>query len=304
MLPEFDLLMPKTLSEALDMLAEGAPDAMPLAGGTNLIVDLRGGGVLRPSQGLHRPGVLVNVAGLDELRTIRRENGHVVVGGGVTIAELLEAPLIAEYAPLLKQVAAVFANSLVRNRATVGGNLANGSPAADTAPPLLVLGAEVELASKEGTRRVGLDEFFVHVRETVRRPDELLTAVRWPAPAPGSVGAFRKLALRKADAISVVSAAVMVEPDENGHCGQARIALGAVAPTPIRARLAEEALRGEALTAETIARAARLAAEAVSPIDDIRGSADYRQRVVEVLVRRLLAEVGQVANLSHVAGGK
>ena len=290
MLPEFDLLTPQTLPEALEMLAEAAPDVAPLAGGTNLIVDLRGGGVLRPSQGLHRPGVLVNVAGLDELRTIRRENGHVVIGGGVTIAELLKAPLIAECAPLLKQAAAVFANSLVRNRATVGGNLADGSPAADTAPPLLVLGAEVELASREGTRRVPLDEFFVHVRETVRRPDELLVSVRWPAPAPGSVGAFRKLALRKADAISVVSAAVMVEPDENGRCGQARIALGAVAPTPIRARAAEEALRGEALTAETIGQAARLAAETVSPIDDIRGSADYRQRVVEVLVRRLLSE--------------
>jgi len=229
--------------------------------------------------------VLVNVAGLDELRTIKRENGHVVIGGGVTIAELLEAPLIAECAPPLKQAAAVFANPLVRNRATMGGNLADGSPAADTAPPLLVLGAEVELKSREGTRCVGLDEFFVHVRQTVRQPEELLTAIRWPVPAPGSVGAFRKLALRKADAISVVSAAVMVEPGEDGRCGQARIALGAVAPTA-----AEEALRGQKLTPKTIAQAARLAAESIRPIDDIRGSADYRQRVVEVLVRRLLSE--------------
>jgi len=290
MLPEFDLLTPHTLPEALEMLAKAAPDVAPLAGGTNLIVDLRGGG-LKPSKSLQRPGVLVNVAGLDELRTIRRENGHVVVGGGVTIAELLEASLIAECDPVLKQATAVFANPLVRNRATVGGNLADGSPAADTAPPLLVLGAEVELKSREGTRRVGLDEFFVHVRQTVRRQDELLTAIRWPVPAPGSVGAFRKLALRKADAISVVSAAVMVEPGEDGRCGQARIALGAVAPTPIRARAAEEALRGQKLTPETIGQAARLAAEAVSPIDDVRGSADYRRRVVEVLVRRLLDDV-------------
>ncbi len=289
MLPEFDLLMPETLPEALEMLVEAAPDVAPLAGGTNLIVDLRGGDP-KLSKSLHRPGVLVDVASLDELRPIRRENGHVVVGGGVTIAELLEAPLIAEYAPPLKQAAAVFANPLVRNRATVGGNLADGSPAADTAPPLLVLGAEVELASREGTRHVGLDEFFVHVRQTVRRPDELLTAIRWPAPASGSVGAFRKLALRKADAISVVSAAVMVEPGEDGRCEQVRIALGAVAPTPIRAGEAEEALRGEALTPETIAQAARLAAESIRPIDDIRGSADYRRRVVEVLVRRLLSE--------------
>ena len=296
MLPEFDLLMPKTLSEALDMLAESAPDAMPLAGGTNLVVDMRGGRC--------RPGVLVNVAGLDELRTIQRENGHIVVGGGTTITELMADPLIAEHGAPLGDAAAVLASPLIRNRATLAGNLADGSPAADTAPPLLVLGAEVELRSREGTRRVGLDEFFVHVRETVCQPQELLTSVRWPMPAPGSVGAFRKLALRKADAISVVSAAVMVETDENGHCGQARIALGAVAPTPIRAHAAEDALRGQALTTEVIAQAAHLAAGATRCIDDIRGPANYRKRVVEVLVRRLLAQVGQVGNLSHVAGGK
>ncbi len=283
MLPEFDLLMPRTLPEALDMLAEDAPSVAPLAGGTNLIPDMR--------SGRHRPGVLVNIAGLDELRGIRRENGQVVVGGGVTIAELLDDALIAELAPVLRQGAAVLASPLVRNRATVGGNLADASPAADTAPPLLALGAEVELASKEGTRRVPLEEFFVHVRRTVREPHEVLSSVRWPVPPPGSVGRFRKLALRRADAISVLSVAVMVEPGGDGRCGQARIALGAVAPTPIRVHPAEDALRGQKLTAGAIAEAARLAAEAARPIDDIRGSAGYRQRVVEVLVRRLLAEV-------------
>jgi len=283
MLPEFDLLMPRTLPEALDMLAEDAPSVAPLAGGTNLIPDMR--------SGRHRPGVLVNIAGLDELRGIRRENGQVVVGGGVTIAELLDDALIAELAPVLRQGAAVLASPLVRNRATVGGNLADASPAADTAPPLLALGAEVELASKEGTRRVPLEEFFVHVRRTVREPHEVLSSVRWPVPPPGSVGRFHKLALRRADAISVLSVAVMVEPSGDGRCGQARIALGAVAPTPIRVHPAEDALRGQKLTAEAIAEAARLAAEAARPIDDIRGSAGYRQRVVEVLVRRLLAEV-------------
>jgi CO/xanthine dehydrogenase FAD-binding subunit len=285
MLPEFNLLMPKTLSEALEMLADNAPDVAPLAGGTNLIPDMRGG--------RHHPGVLVNVAGLDELGGVRREDGHLVVGGGVTIAELLDAPLIAQTAPVLREAASVLASPLVRNRATVGGNLANASPAADTAPPLLVLGAEVELASKEGTRRVPLEEFFVHVRETVCQPQELLTSVRWPIPTPDSVGRFRKLALRKADAVSVVNAAVMVEPDGNGRCGQVRIALGAVAPTPIRVHAAEDALRGQALTSEVIAEAAHLAAEATYCIDDVRGSADYRKRVVKVLVRRLLTEIAE-----------
>ena len=296
MLPEFDLLMPQTLPEALEMLAEGAPDARPIAGGTNLIPDMR--------SGLRRPSVVVNIAGLGELRGIRQENGHVVMGGGVTIAELLDDALVAEHGPALRQAAAIFANPLVRNRATVGGNLVDGSPAADTAPPLLVLGAEVELASKEGTRRVGLEEFFVHVRKTACQPRELLVSLRWPVPTPGSVAVFRKLALRKADAISVLSVAVMVEPDGNGHCGQARIALGAVAPTPIRAHAAEDVLRGQALTPEAISAAARLCGEATRCIDDIRGSAAYRQRVVEVLVRRTLDNVGQAANLSHVAGGE
>jgi len=265
------------------MLAEGAPDVTPLAGGTNLIADIRGG--------RHRPRVLMNIAGLDELRGIRQEDGHLVVGGGVTIAELLDDPLIARHASVLREAAAVFANPLVRNRATVGGNLVDASPAADTAPPLLVLDAMVELVSKEGSRHVPLEEFMVGVRETLRQPQELVTAVRWPVSPPHSAGAFHKVGLRKAAAISVLSAAVMVESDQSGRCRQARIALGAVAPRPIRAHAAEDLLRGQPLTPESIAEAARLSTDATSCIDDIRGSAAYRQRVVEVLVRRLLTKV-------------
>jgi carbon-monoxide dehydrogenase medium subunit len=284
MLPEFELLMPKTLPEALDRLAERAGEAVPLAGGTNLLVDMRAGA--------RRPGVLVNVAGLSELREIRRENGRVTVGGGVTIAELLDSPLIAEQAPILRQGAAVLAGPLVRNRATIGGNLANASPAADTAPPLLVMGAEVELASTHGRRRLPLEAFFVGPRRTVVQPGELLVAVRCPLPVPGAKGAFRKLALRKADAVAVVSVAVMVACDDAGICTGARIALGAVAPTPLRAHAAEAALRGHRLnSAETRAEAASLAAEATCCIDDVRAAASYRARVTDVLVRRLLAEV-------------
>ena len=283
MLPEFELLMPKTLPEALEMLAEGAPNVTPLAGGTSLLVDMRGG--------VRRPRVLVNIAGLEELRGIRLEDGWVVVGSGLTIAELRDHPLIAQHASVLGQGAAVFANPLVRNRATVGGNLVYASPAADTAPPLLVLGAEVELMSKAGSRRVPLGDFMTGVRETIRRPDELLTAIRWPVPSSPSVAAFRKLALRKADAISVLSVAVMLERDADGRCGRVRIALGAAAPTPIRAHAAEELLCGQALTPEAIAEAGRLAAEETCCIDDIRGSAAYRRRVTGALVRRLLAQV-------------
>lgn len=287
MLPEFELLTPQTLTEALVLLAAQGATLAPVSGGTNLIVDLRGG--------RHRPNVLMDISRLDALRGIRRENGHVVIGANSTIADLLTDSLIARHAVALKEAAAVFANPLVRNRATVGGNLADASPAADTAPPLLVLDAEVELVSQNGTRFVPLSEFLVAVRKTLRQPHELVASIRLPIPLGNDdlnrhYQGFAKLGLRKADAIAVVSVAVMVEGGGNGRCRAARIALGAVAPRPLRAFAAEEHLRGQMLTPRIIAAAARLAVEASSPIDDIRGSAAYRRRMVEVLARRLLTK--------------
>jgi carbon-monoxide dehydrogenase medium subunit len=284
MLPQFELLMPEALPEALEMLVERAPDVRPLAGGTNLIPDMRAG--------THRPGCVVNVEGLSALRGIRREHGHLVVGSGVTIAELLESDLIAEHAPVLRQAAGVFANPLVRNRATVGGNLGDASPAADMAPPLLVLDAEVELATSDGARWVPLKDFFVHVCDTVCEPTELITALRWPVPSSRSRGRFRKLSLRKAMAISVVSAAAQVTLDDEGCCKGIRIAMGAVAPTPVRAYEAEELLRGERLEPELIEEVRHVACGAASCIDDVRSSAAYRERVAGVLVRRVLEGVG------------
>ncbi len=283
MLPEFDLLRPETLPEALDMLTGAG--AMPIAGGTNVIADLRAE--------KHHPKALVDLSRLAELRGIRRENGHLVIGGGTTITELLHEPLIAQHAPALVQTARVFANPLIRNRATVGGNLVDASPAADTAPPLLTLDAEVELTSAAGARRVPLADFLVGVRRTLRRPDELLTEVRFPAATDDGrrTTAFHKVGLRKADAISVLSAAVAITFDGAGHCAAACIALGAVAPRPLRAAAAEATLAGEKLTPAVIAEAARLAGEAASPISDIRGSAAYRRQVTEVVVRRLLEQM-------------
>jgi len=286
MLPQFELLMPETLSEALEMLADRGPNVRALAGGTNLIPDMRAG--------TQRPGALVNVEGLPALRGIRREDGHMIIGSGVTVAELLASGMIAEHAGVLNQAAGVFANPLVRNRATVGGNLGNGSPAADTAPPLLVLDAEVKLASHGGARWVPLEDFFVHVCDTVCEPMELVTAVRWPLPSSRSVGRFRKLALRKAMAISVVTAAAQVTLDDEGRCEDVRIALGAVAPTPVRAYEAEELLRGERLEPELIEEVRHVACGAASCIDDVRSTAAYRERVTGVLVRRLLTELGGI----------
>ena len=284
MLPQFELLMPETLPEALDMLEDRAPDVRPLAGGTNLVPDMRAG--------TRRPGSVVNVEGLSELRGIRRENGHIVIGNGVTIAELLADDLIAEHGSVLVAAARVFANPLIRNRATVGGNLGNASPAADTAPPLLVLGAEVELSTSQGSRWVALEDFFVHVCDTVCEPVELITAIRWPVAPARTVSGFRKLMLRKSMAISVVSAAAQITIDDAGRCEDVRIALGAVAPTPVRAYAAEEILRGERLAPDLIEEVTPVACGAASCIDDVRSSAAYRERVTDVLVRRLLSELG------------
>lgn len=283
MLPEFEMLLPRSLPEVLAALAKYGADVAPIAGGTNLIVDMRAE--------RHCPPIVMDLSHVPDLRGIRREGDYIVMGSGTTIAELLRHSLIAAHALPLKEAAAVFANPLTRNRATVGGNLADASPAADTAPPLLALGAEVQLSRTSGVRWLALDDFFVGVRQTKRQPDELLTAIRWPAASPRSAGAFYKLGLRKADAISVVSAAVWIDRGEDGRCREARIALGAVAPKPIRAYDAESILRDQVLTPEVIEAAARSASEATRPISDIRGSAVYRKRVTGVIVRRLLEQL-------------
>ncbi|MCC6190891.1 MAG: xanthine dehydrogenase family protein subunit M [Anaerolineales bacterium] len=282
---EIDLFRPRTLGEALAQLSEHAPQGNPLAGGTNLVVEMR--------VGRHQGKSMVDLGRLKELRGIQAQNGHIVIGGGTTVSELLKHPLIADHAVPLCQSAAVFANPLIRNRATVAGNLVDASPAADLAPPLLALGAEVELVSREHTRWVSLDEFMVGVRKTLIQPDELMRSIRWSKPPKRSAGAFYKVGLRKADAISVLSAAVMVACDTSGRCKLARIALGALAPRPLRAYEAEDVLQGQPLQAEGIAEAARLAAEAARPISDIRGTAEYRKRVTEVIVRRLLVQASE-----------
>lgn len=283
---EIDLYRPQNLEEALSMLAMYGPDGKPLAGGTNLVTELR--------DGHHNSKSLVDLSCLKELRGINLQGGYIVIGGGTTITDLIEHPLIRAHAGILKEAAQLFANPLVRNRATVAGNLVDASPAADTAPPLLALNAEVQLISQAASRWLKLEDFITGVRKTLLQPGELMFAIRWPVPSERSAGAYTKVGLRKADAISVLSAAVMLEFNDAGLCKQASIALGAVAPKPFRAHEAETLLIGKALKPELIVQAALLAAEASRPIDDIRGRAAYRKRVIAVTVRRLLTKAVEV----------
>ena len=277
----FELEMPSNLAGALNALAAGRDaKTVPIAGGTNLIVDMRAK--------RERPDRVVGLGKVGELRGMDFGADRISIGGGTTVTDLLQSPEIAQAAPSLVESSRLFAGLMVRNTATVAGNIACGSPAADLVPPLLSLDADVTLASRDGTRTLALDRYFLGYKRDVRRPDELITRVSWPRPPRPFVNTFYKLARRKGDAITVTGVALTLAA-AGGTCTRARIALGAVAPIVFRARDAESVLEGRALTPALIDEAARAAAASSSPIDDVRASAEYRLHTVEALTRRLVA---------------
>ncbi len=278
----FDLDRPLDIPEALALLK--TKGAVALAGGTNLIVDLRAG--------RENPRRVVSLDKLETLRGIRQAGGKITIGGRTTVTDLLRSPLIAKSAPVLVESAKQFAGQMVRNTATVAGNIACGSPAADLVPPLFALDAELTLVSPRGQRTVPIASFFTGYKKDVRRPGELISRISWKTPPARSCGLFYKLARRKGDAITVVGVAVSMSV-ERGRCARARIALGAVGPTVFRAREAEAILEGQAPTPALIEAAAKAAAKAARPIDDIRASAAYRRHSVHVLVRRLLGQASE-----------
>jgi len=281
MLPRFDLRQPRTLPEALTMLAGKDDAARPFAGGTNLIPDLRGG--------KERGRNFMSLAGVDGLRFIRCLDNRIEVGARTTVNDLFRSEDIRRDAPSLHASAKMFAGHMVRSAATVAGNLCYGSPSADLLPPLLCLDAEVTLASAGGARRLPLVQFNLGYKQTALKPDELMTQLSWARPGPGTVHVFYKIGMRRGDAISVVNAAVGLTL-KGKACSHARIAMGSVAPTVVRAEKAEQLLAGREIDDRLIDEAAELAASAVSPIDDLRASRDYRLHTTRVLVRRLLRQ--------------
>ena len=275
MLRDFELDMPVDLQETLACL----PGGTPLAGGTNLLVDLRA-----RRESTER---LVWLGNIDGFRDITIAEGQVNIGGGTTVGDILRHPDMPTVAPSLVESARVFGGQMVRNQATVAGNVCSESPAADMVPPLLSLDAEICLASATGVRSLPIDEFFTGFKKNKRTPEELVIGLSWPTPGQNTANRFYKLARRKGDAITVTGVAVTVTRDGD-RCADARIALGAVAPTVFRAKEAEAMLAGGTLTEELIDAAARKAMEQADPIDDLRASADYRRHMVQVLTRRLL----------------
>jgi carbon-monoxide dehydrogenase medium subunit len=251
-----------------------------VSGCTNTIVDARAG---RKS-----PGAVIDLSRVADLRFARRDNGSVVVGGGTTLTDCEQSPLLQAEAPLLGKMAADFAGPLVRNRATLAGNLAYASPAADAVPPLLALDASLTLVSRaRGARTLPLADFILGPRRTSLAPDELITDLSFPAGGPPVKSAYFKFALRNAMAISLVSGAVTLRL-EGGVIAWVRLALGAVAPRPYRVTAAEALLAGQAPGDELLREAARIAADSTAPIDDIRASAAYRREMTAVMTRRML----------------
>jgi carbon-monoxide dehydrogenase medium subunit len=284
----FDLVLPESVEECVRVLSQRGPDAKLVAGGTDLLPQMKTG-VLKPAS-------VVDLSGVEPLRRLQpADNGGLRVGASVTARTLERDPGVRSRYPALAESAALVGSVQIRNLATVGGNLCNAAPSADMAPPLVALEAEAVIAGPRGTRRVPLASFFVGVRRTVLGPDELLVELVVPAPGPRSGGSYRRHTPRRELDIAVVGVASQLTLTD-GVCRQARIALAAVAPTPIRATAAEQALEGRPLTAEQIERAATLAVEAARPISDQRGSADFRRHLVRVLTRRTLTTALHRAN--------
>ena len=285
----FELLLPESVEDGLRILAERGPAARVVAGGTDLVPQLK--------NGVLRPACVVDLSGIAELRRLAPSNGAPLEIGPLVTARALEcdAGVRAGY-PALAESAALVGSVQVRNLATVGGNLCNAAPSADMAPPLLALDAEAVIAGRRGRRAVPLAEFFLGVRRTVLAPDELLVDIRLPRPGPRSGGSYLRHTPRRELDIAVVGVASQLTLAD-GRCAKARIALAAVAPTPLRAREAEQALEGRPISPEALAGAATLATEAVRPISDQRGSAEFRRHLVRVLTRRTLEIAWRRANV-------
>jgi len=269
-----------SLAQALETLNEYGERARIIAGGTDLLIEIERG--IRT--GIDTLIDITRVSGMDE---IRLHGSDIRIGALVTHNQIVASRLIVERALPLAQACWEVGAPQIRNRATLAGNLITASPANDTITPLMALGASVTLASVNGERSVPLHEFYTGLRRNVLRPNELMTAVTVPAMNSDERGIFLKLGLRRAQAIAVVNAAVIVRM-AGDVVQSARIALGSVAPTIIRTSTAEAYLVGKGLTTDVIAEAARLAAATPSPIDDVRGTAEYRTEMVRVLVRRAL----------------
>jgi len=279
---EVSYFAPTEVGEAVKLLDQHGEKAAVLAGGTDLVAQLNYYEI--------KPAALVYLGELG-LDYVREEDGKLVIGAGTTIAHLLTNDLIAQKFGVLAEAAASHASPAVRTTATIGGNLGTASPAGDMIPSLMIMDADVVLASSKGQRTVPIQEFFTGPGETVRAPEELILEIHVPLLEGKAV--FKKLGRRKAQVCSIVSTAVRLEMD-GGVCKDARIVLGSMAPTPLRCVKAEAMVKGKAIDAALVAECAAQAVAESTPIDDQRATAWYRAKAGTALVDRALAQAAGI----------
>jgi carbon-monoxide dehydrogenase medium subunit len=275
------MFQPKSLREASAIVRDKGPGGRFLAGGTDLVIAMKEKGLA--------PTYVVDLKKIPRLSGIREEaGGSIVIGALTTMREIETFPLITERFPFLARSAAEVGSIQIRNRATIGGNMANATPSADVAPSLLVLDARAVISGADAERTVELENFFRGPGQTVMAPDEILTAIVIPASDPRLAGEYIKFSPREMMDLAYVGVAVALVLAENKRCELARISLGAVSPTPMRARRAEAILSNQVLTEGLADKAAGEAAAESKPISDVRSSADYRREMVRAMTKRAL----------------
>lgn len=273
---------PRHLFEAYELLAAGP--TRPIAGGTDVMVAITG--ELGPL-----PERMLDLSRIDALRGIQLEPAGLVLGARTTYTEIRRSALCREHLPALVEAAATIGAAQIQNRGTLGGNIANASPAGDTLPVLLAADAVILVGGQRGEREIAARDFFIAYRQTALAPDELILQVRFPI-APGREMRFRKVGTRRAQAISKVVMAVAWHDLGSQGWHDVRVALGSVAATPIRAPKTERALEGAQPTPETVDLAAETLAAEIQPIDDVRSTADYRRTVAARILHRILRDAG------------
>jgi carbon-monoxide dehydrogenase medium subunit len=277
--PSFEYLTPSNISDAIAMLQKHGDEAKILAGGHSLIPAMR----LRLSE----PGYLIDISGIQGLDYILEESGQLRIGAMTREASLEESQIVREKYPLLLDTAKMIADPSVRNVATVGGNLAHGDPANDHPATMLALGANVVVEGPNGSREIGIDDFFPDFFTTALEPEEILTEIRIPSPPSGSGGAYLKIE-RKVGDYAAAAVACQLNIDSGGSIQKIGIGLTNVGSTPIRASSAEQLLQGKNPDENMIAEAGRLSAADSEPMEDLRGSAEYKRALVNELTQRAI----------------
>ncbi|MDI6884084.1 MAG: xanthine dehydrogenase family protein subunit M [Hadesarchaea archaeon] len=281
MIPKFDYFRPKTTEELVNLLAKYGEDAKMFVGGTDLLVLMR--------DKLIRPKYVIDLKGIEELHEFSYdEKRGLRIGATVTLNELLESDVVKERFGVLWSAAGALADPTIRNRGTLVGNICNASPAADTAPALLVLDAEVEVAGKGGERTIPIRDFFMDVKRTSLKPEEFVKAVRIPNPPAGAKGGYYKWGRTRGEDLAVVGVAALVV---NSGKRIVRVALSSVFKTPLRVPEVEKVFEEEGPLDEQIERAVSVVQEKIAPITDVRGGKEYRLHMAGVLTRRALKEL-------------